>query len=153
MHLTALTGDSQNVKLTDLIGDVTVINFWGTWCQPCRREFPEIAGLWSQMRLKEHFRLLAVSCPYEGDDDDLGPLREETKAYLELQQSQLPTYADPGSITRRAVAMASDETGFAYPTTIVVDQKGVIRAIWVGYEPQVASQIKHLVGELLDAKQ
>ena len=43
-------------------------------------------------------------------------------------------------------------TGFAYPTTVVLDQQGVIRAIWIGYEQHVGNQIKHLVGELLDAK-
>ncbi len=152
LRLQALTGESQDVTLAELAGDVVVVNFWGTWCPPCREEFPELAALWVQLRSREHFRFFAVSCPYDEDDSDLNTLRKETAQFLDQKQSHLPTYSDRSAFTRRNVAMVLDEVGFAYPTTIVLDQNGIVRGAWTGYSPGIADQIKQLVGELLGAK-
>ena len=147
LRLEPLTGDSQSVTLKDLAGKVAVINFWGTWCPPCREEFPEIAAFWVQVRSRPDVRLLSVSC--EGDDTDLGPLRDKTQEFLDQKQSQLPTYADPSAETRRGLEMVLAEPGFAYPTTVVLDQAGVIRAVWIGYDPGIGDQLKQLVDQLL----
>ena len=147
LELQALTGDSQDVTLNELDGKVVVINFWATWCPPCREEIPEIAALWVQMRDQADFRLLPVSC--DGEDADLGPLREKTKEFLAQKQFQMPTYADRSEQTRHAVSMALDDSGFAFPTTLVLDRTGVIRGVWIGYAPGVGEQLKQLVTELL----
>jgi thiol-disulfide isomerase/thioredoxin len=152
LQLSALTGDSQDLKLADLAGDVAVVNFWGPWCHWCVVEFPELATMWGQLHSRENFRFLPVSCSADSDDSDLTELRKETAQFLEQRESKLPTYADPGGFTRRSVVMVLGESGFGYPTTLLLDQKGIIRAVWTGYDPRIGDEIKHLVAELLDEK-
>ena len=147
LELQALTGDVKDVSLNELAGKVAVINFWGTWCPPCRQEFPEIAALWVQLRDQPDFQLFSVSC--EDNDVNLGPLRMQTIMFLVQGESKLPTYADRSAQTRRNVAMVLGENGFAYPTTLVLDQTGVIRGVWIGYVPGIGDQLKQLVEELL----
>jgi thiol-disulfide isomerase/thioredoxin len=151
LRLQALTGNSQDLTLADLKGEVVVIDFWGPWCHWCVVEFPELAAMWGELRSREHFRFLPVSCP-AGDESDVAALRRDTAEFLEQRQSQLPTYADEGMVTRRNLAMVLGEAGFGYPTTIVLDQNGVIRAVWVGYDPRIGDEIKQIVNELLAAK-
>ena len=150
LELQSLTGDSQNLTLAQLNGKVVVINFWATWCPPCQAELPEIAALWVQLRDQPDVLLLPVSC--NDEDTDLAPLREKTKEFLAEKQLQLPTYADRSEQTRRAVSMAFDESGFAFPTTLVLDQSGIIRGVWVGYKPGIGDELKHLALELLKNK-
>ena len=60
-------------------------------------------------------------------------LRENTEALLKQLDLDLPTYFDPSDATRDAVDRVIGFQGF--PTTLLLDRRGVIRAIWVGYRP------------------
>ena len=96
-------------------------------------------------------RLLAVSC--NGADDDLTDLRKRPGRVSQAEESKLPTYADPAMPSLAATWRWCWGTGFAYPTTMVLDQQGVIRAVWIGYDRRDwRPDLKNLVGELLDAK-
>ncbi|MEN6450625.1 MAG: TlpA disulfide reductase family protein [Thermoguttaceae bacterium] len=147
LSLLPLTGDSSEVSLRDIKGKVVLLNFWGTWCPPCRKELPHMAELRKRFEAQTAFQLLAVSCPGDGDDD-VQSLRENTEALLKRLAIELPTYRDPNSITLSAVDAA---IGFqAYPTTLLLDRSGVIRAIWVGYRPGVETEMEQEIGKLLD---
>lgn len=148
LQLAPLTGGGESVELQSLQGRVTVINFWGTWCPPCRAEFPHVVALNNRFREREPFQLFAVSCG-ASRDTDLAELTEETTAFLRQQEFELPTYADPEAITRMAVQEILGGTSFSYPTTLVLDQTGVIRGVWVGYAPGEERDIEALVEELL----
>ncbi len=129
LHLQPLTPGSSEVSLAELDGQIALVNFWGTWCPPCRREFPDIAALEEKYRADDRVRVLAVSCSM-GREDDLAALRDETQQFLDQRRSSLPNYADRDHVTRMAVR---DAVGFeGYPTTIVLDGKGRIRHHWTG---------------------
>ena len=94
LELLPLTGGQPPVGRQDLAGHVTLLNFWGTWCPPCRAELPHMAELRERYAGREAFRLLAVSCPAAGEPDDVQSLREDTEALLKRLHLDLPTYYD-----------------------------------------------------------
>jgi hypothetical protein len=88
-----------------------------------------------------------VSCA-PGRDEEVGGLREETRCFLEESKYEVPTHWDPEFRTRRAFHRAASLRGF--PTTFVLDQKGVIRGVWPGYNPNIEHEIRRLVVQLLE---
>jgi thiol-disulfide isomerase/thioredoxin len=144
MRFAPLVGADKEVSTSSLRGNVAVINFWGTWCPPCRREFPHLVALGKKLASEPRFRLVAVSCGSNVESE----LRQETADFLQRQQAELPVYWDPDNQARAEV----DRTiGFdGYPTTLVVDAKGVIRGVIVGYTPGDETVLEHLVRTLLD---
>lgn len=147
--LTPLTFDGDPVTTASLEGRVAVINFWGTWCPPCRAELPHIAELGERYAGDDRFKLLAVSCGGGSpSDDQVDDLRQPTAALLDQQQFSLAAYADPAGQARDKLARAGMfEHG--YPTTLVVDQGGVVRGLWTGYAPGDERGVEALVAELL----
>jgi cytochrome c biogenesis protein CcmG, thiol:disulfide interchange protein DsbE len=148
LNLEPLTGIARPVTLEDLKGHVTLLNFWGTWCPPCVREFPELIELNERFAGESHFKLYLVSC--EGSGEDRSELESETLAFLRSRNVKVPTYADPQSVTRRGlVTTLGVELG--YPTTLVLDRGGAIRGFWQGYSPGAVREMTELIERLLKA--
>lgn len=151
LRLDPLTGDSHTVSLDDLTGRVTLVNYWGTWCPPCVREFPQIVELAKKFAAADDFRLYPVSCGEHSDDSDLVALDRDTRQFLKSKGATLATYADPNGASRRAVliALGPELEGFSYPTTIVFDRQGTIRGFWQGYDSHAADEMAALIEDLL----
>ena len=152
LRLEGLTGDSKGVSLDDLTGRVTVVNYWGTWCPPCIREFPQIVELAARFGKHADFRLYAVSCGDSGSDAELIKLGQETRQFLKSNMFDLPTYADQNAASRRAMTMALDLDGggLAYPTTIILDRNATVRGMWQGFDP-APREMAELIETLLAA--
>lgn len=148
LHLEGLTGDAQNVSLDDLRGRVTLVNYWGTWCPPCLREFPDIVDLRDRFADHDDFRLYAVSCG-QRDDTTVDELHQRTAAFLESRRVTLPTYADQNAASRKAMVLLLGFPAMAYPTTLIFDRQGVIRGLWQGYHRRAAGEMGQLVERLL----
>jgi cytochrome c biogenesis protein CcmG, thiol:disulfide interchange protein DsbE len=148
LELRPLTGNPPPVSLPDLENRVTLLNFWGTWCPPCRNELPHIAELRQRYAGQKTFRLLAVSCPAGGQPDDVQSLQDDTAALLKRLGLDLPTYYDPDGGTQYALGSVIDLE--AFPTSVLLDRRGVIRAVWVGYRPGVETEMERHIGTLLD---
>jgi thiol-disulfide isomerase/thioredoxin len=148
LELRPLTGDPPPISLQDLENHVTLLNFWGTWCPPCRNELPHIAALRQRYAGQEAFRLLAVSCPAGGQADDVQSLQDDTAGLLKRLGLDLPTYYDPDGGTQYALGnlIALD----SYPTSVLLDRRGVIRAVWVGYRPGMETEMERYIGMILD---
>ena len=130
LELQPLTGGGIPLTLAELRGSVVLLNFWGTWCPPCRDELPDIAELYQKRRDVADFKLLAVSCGATDADEEIGILREQTAALLKKFHIDMPTYADPDFVTRTAVGRVVGFQG--YPTTLALDRQGVVRGVWIG---------------------
>lgn len=146
LELQPLTGASEPVTLDDLTGQVVLINFWGTWCGPCVTELPDIAALEKSLRDQPGFKFLAVSYGREGWPEDVEQRRSQTTALLDEMGIDMPTYVDPDGVTYRAVDQAIGFEG--YPTTLVLDRKGIIRRVWVGIASR--DELEVLVTRLLE---
>ena len=147
LTLVPLTGDPPPITAADLKGRVTLINFWGTWCPPCRDELPHLVKLVDEYSVRPDFRAVLISCG-EADDPEVEPLRAETEAFLREAKLKLPTYADPNAETRRSL-VSFFGGDFPYPTTLILDRQGVIRGAWTGYEPYYTDEMRELVKRLL----
>lgn len=146
LQLEPLTGGGNPISAADLAGKVTLINFWGTWCPPCRLEFPGLAAITARLKTEPDFLYLSVSCGGEGNEDPV-ELESSTAAFLEQQRVSHPTYWDPDERTRRALAQLGTMEG--YPTTVLLDRQGVIRAVWSGYRRGMEHEIEQAAVELL----
>ena len=149
LRLQPLADAGPPVTLDDLAGRVVLLHFWGTWCRPCRIDLSYIADIERQFRDRTDFRVLAVSCG-RGVAEDLGELDYETRVFLQQANIDMPVYADPGQVTRRAVDEAAGFDG--YPTTVILDRRGGIRRVWHGPQPESEREMRELVGELLAEK-
>src|SRR5262245_32829091 len=132
VSLQPLTGGGAAISEADLAGKVTAINFWATWCKPCKIEFPELVRLEEDFRSRRDFEFLSVSCSGPGD---LEESRNSTDRFLRQLRADFRTLHDPGDQTQIALARAADLEGFAYPTTVVIARHGLIRGLWIGYAP------------------
>jgi len=130
-----------------LEGRLTLLNFWGTWCPPCRRELPGLVRLAERLADEPRFQLVAVSCG-GGPRDDLDSLRQETASFLASANLKLDAWADPSGQTRQAFA---EQLGFsAYPTSYLIGPDRRLLAVWRGYSAAVEAEIARAVAANLN---
>ncbi len=111
--LTAL--DGSKVRLQELRGKVVLLNFWATWCPPCRREMPALDELYRQS-VDRGLVVLAVT------DDDVVAVRE----YAAKNRYAFPIVMDPERRSFEKYRVAG------YPSSIVIDREGGIAAVFMG---------------------
>jgi len=109
----------ENLRLSEYRGDVVMINFWATWCGPCRQEMPLLDELYSRYQ-RVGFNLLGVNI-----DDDAGRAMQ----MLDELGVSFPVLFD----TRKEVSKLYDVQ--AMPVTVLVDREGRIRHVHHGYKP------------------
>lgn len=125
------SGDS--VALSDLRGEVVMINFWATWCGPCREEMPLLDELHSRYN-RVGFTLLGVNI-----DDD--PRRAEDM--IESLGVTFPVVFD----STKQVSQQYEVS--AMPVTILLDREGVVRYVHHGYKPGYEDKYLEQIRELL----
>lgn len=125
----------ENLRLSEYRGDVVMINFWATWCGPCRQEMPLLDELYGRYH-RVGFNLLGVNI----DDDTERALR-----MVEELDLHFPVVFD----TRKEVSRLYNVE--AMPATILVDREGNIRHVHHGYKPgyedKYLDQIRALLRE------
>ena len=124
-----------NVRLSEYRGDVVMINFWATWCGPCRQEMPLLDELHSRYE-RVGFSLLGVNI----DDDS----RKAMNMVSELGVN-FPVLFD----NRKEVSKMYQVD--AMPVTLILDREGTVRHVHQGYKPgyevKYLDQIRSLLRE------
>jgi thiol-disulfide isomerase/thioredoxin len=115
---TSLTGTT--IKLSSYLGKTVVLNFWGSWCPPCRDEAPTLAVLDEQYH--------AQGVAFLGDD--VGDTPANALAFTRSVDITYPSINDPGyAVVQKfsQVAPVSDT-----PTTVVIDKTGHVAGMIIG---------------------
>ena len=132
---TLKSNNGRNIRLAEQQGNVVMLNFWASWCSPCRQEMPHLIDL-SEKFSPLGFQLMGVNV-----DED--PLAAE-RAINDLQIA-FPVLFDADN--RIADLFSVD----AMPTTIIIDKDGNIRhwhrGYQTGYEDSYAEQVAQLIRE------
>jgi thiol-disulfide isomerase/thioredoxin len=111
------TSDGQTVELKKLVGKVVVINFWATWCGPCRMEIPGMLEVYKKYK-GEGLEIIGVSLDQKGWSV-VTPYVEKTKIDYPIVLGTEQVVSDYGNLQ-------------AIPSTFVVDKKGNIVAEHTG---------------------
>jgi len=106
--------EGRALRLSDYEGKVVLLNFWATWCAPCRAEMPDLVK-WQREYKSRGLQVIGVACPPE----ELSEVREFIKSIK----------------VNYPVALGDERTKALFdkseilPTTVVIDKKGVIREV------------------------
>jgi thiol-disulfide isomerase/thioredoxin len=103
--------NGQSFTLSDYEGKTIAVNFWATWCPPCRQEMPDLDAYYRAHLPDGDFLLVAVN---DGED----PLQART--FIEENGFSFPTLVDPTS----SVTISQGINGL--PTTLIIDPSGQI---------------------------
>lgn len=111
--------DGGQFDSTELAGDVAVVNFWGSWCGPCRVESPEFQDVYDDVR-DEGVSFLGINVK-DGD--------QQARAFVAAKGITFPSIFDP----RGEVTLAfRDFPPSAIPSTILLDRDGRVAAVYLG---------------------
>lgn len=125
----------ENIRLSEHSGEVVIVNFWSTWCGPCRQEMPRLDELYSKYR-RAGLVLLGISIDYQ---------RERASEMAETLKVAYPVLFDELRSVSRAYGVDD------LPVTLLIDRQGVIRFVSEGYKPgyenRYAEQLRELLNE------
>lgn len=130
----------------ELIGKITLLNFWATWCPPCRRELPGLARLAGRLASEPRFQLIAIACDQQ-EPAELGPY---VSRFLAGQRIDLDAWIDPDSAVQTLFA---ESYGFgSLPTTYLIGVDGRVQRVWVGYRSRdEADMARAILAAIKDA--
>lgn len=120
-----------NTNLADFYGEVIFVNYWATWCPPCRKEMPSIQSLYDKYGEKVKF----VTVAFEKRQGNLQPFINKNGYTFPVYEASSPLL--PEMKTR------------AYPTTFIINKKGEIKVKDVGAADWNAPQVHELLDKLL----
>ena len=116
IDLPALGGDQ--ITLSKLQGHPIIVNFWATWCGPCRQEFPALVRKYKQYQ-EQGLVIVAVNTGDPNSDDGV----------LTFARNTLVNFPIVRDTDERAARMYNVR---GLPTSIFIDRKGIVRDIFVG---------------------
>src|SRR5262245_31610857 len=123
----------KTVNLSQFKGQVVMINFWATWCGPCRQEMPLLESIYKKYN-KMGFTLLGVNV-----EPDAKPAED----YLKAIPVSFPILFD----TKSEVSKMYEVSGM--PSTVIVDRKGNVRVIHHGYKPGDENEYQDSIRKLV----
>jgi peroxiredoxin len=130
----AARGGSR-LSLAQLKGQVVLLNFWASWCGPCRQEMPQLESMYKKYG-KLGFTLIGVN---------VEPDSKAAEDWLKATPVSFPILFDTDSKVSKAYGVDS------MPSTIIIDRKGNVRLLHRGYKPgeenEYVDSVRNLIRE------
>jgi thiol-disulfide isomerase/thioredoxin len=136
----------QPFPIKDSLGAVTVLNFWATWCGPCRIELPELEKLYNELGGKGLVVLaINVDGPPSGDygvTQQFEVVKPRVDAFLQRVHLAIPVYyVDPATQGQLGIDRL--------PFTVLLDRGGNVAQVYPGYSPDSMQNLRKLASSLL----
>ena len=110
--------DGTQVRISGLRGKVVLLNFWATWCPPCKAEMPDLEALYREYGSKQNFVVVGV---------DVEESASAVSAFARQNELSFPVLLDTqGSVSNGVYPIRS------LPTSMIIDRQGKIRDTWIG---------------------
>lgn len=127
------TPDGQTIRMADLRGKVVVVDFWASWCAPCREELPVL------QRLHEQYASRGVVVVGVG---------------IDRNERDFRTFKDRMGLTFPVVHDGAHQVAGRYepprmPSTFLIDRNGVVRHVHEGYRASNAAELEQQIQQLL----
>lgn len=115
--------DGGSINLADYRGQVVLLNFWGTWCEPCKRELPALQAAHEQLGSQG---LAVIGVNLTGNEVLQGGDNAKIRAFLDQYSVTYPIALD------REGTISNDYRVFPLPTSFFIDAEGAIRYVHIG---------------------
>ena len=127
------TLNGEEIRLSDLRGKVVLLNFWATWCPPCRGEMPAFQEAYTDYQEKD-FIILAVNATRQDNPEDVAN-------FIAKYGLEFPVVLDPAGEVNQLYLVQS------LPTSFFIDQEGLVQEMVVGgiAEAMVRSRVEKLL--------
>lgn len=134
-NFTLMNEKGKPVQLNQFKGKYLLIDFWASWCVPCRRSFPHWREVYKKYHANKNFEILAVS------------IDENKQAWLQAvaeENNPWPQVLDNKNLSQRGFAVTS------IPHSFLISPDGKILAQEVGFEPDQKGEIEKLLEKIFD---
>lgn len=128
------TLDGSTVKLSDLQGKKVILNFWASWCGPCKQEMPDMEAFYK--KYKDDVEVLAVN--YTASEGVDGP--ENVKRFVEEKGITFPILFD------KEMTVTTPYKVISIPTSYFIDTKGVVQDKMIG--PMTVKEMEKRIAKL-----
>jgi len=125
--------EGNRISIASLRGKVVVVDFWATWCEPCREELPVLNRLY---REHQDDGLVVVGVSVDNSADNV-------REFLREMPLQFPIVHDEGH------QIAGRYGPSQMPTSYIIDRRGVVRYVHGGYRAEDAARIQREIRTLL----
>ena len=129
------TLDEQRLTLEDLKGKVVLLDFWATWCGPCRQATPGLKGLYTKYKDRP-FVIIGVSLDYE---------QSPWRSYIKDNGMEWPQYYDRNRAMMKLFGVNP------IPSYVLIDHEGIVRDTHSGWSPSVDGWLDGRVNKYLKA--
>ena len=128
--------DGTPVHIADFKGKVVLVDFWASWCTPCKTSFPALDALYRELKPRG-FDVLAIN---------LDERRRDADTFLAAHPHVMPVAFDP----RGEAPLAFKVHGM--PTSVLIDRSGDIRYTHEGYSARIVDQYRREIRMLLEER-